>query len=206
MSADIVGLVMFMKTRAFLIVLAASTGLVLAGSHSSGAQAAPLPSRAPDLDRAEGVYKLRFANGDVSGDKFTSENVFELVKLTPKTAYFRIHAEFYNLHICALWGVADLERDALTYHGPANFEGHPCVLKFTVNNDVIITNDVDGYCRSESCGARGGYGDGDRVDYPFKARRRIRYMPVILKSSEYASAVRERDARRVGSPRPAAPK
>lgn len=194
-----------MILRAFLIVLAASTGICLASSHSSGALAAPLPSRAPDLDKAAGVYKLRFANGDVSGDKFTSENVFELVKLTPKTAYFRIHSEFYNLHICTLWGVADLERDGLIYHGPPDFEGHPCILMFTVNKDGVITNDVDGYCRSESCGARGSYGDGDRVDYPFKARRRIRYMPVILKSSQYASAVKEHDARLLSTPRSAAP-
>ncbi len=162
----------------------------------------PVPSHAPDLDRIAGVYKHRFANGDVSGDKYTSEDIFELVKTGPKTAYFRIHGEFFNGHECGIWGIADLEADALTYHGPPDYQGNPCVLKFTINDKGVITNDVDGYCRNETCGARGGYGSGTSVDYPFKARRTIRYMPLILKSPEYASAVKEHDAHPVGTPSP----
>ena len=194
-----------MRVGSLAAVLTASVGLVLTGTHSLQAQPAPLKSHAPDLDTVAGVYKHRFANGDVSGDKFTSEDVFELVKITPKTAYFRIHAEFFNGHMCALWGVADLESEALTYHGPLDFEGDPCVLKFTVNEIGIIANDVGGYCRIESCGARGRYGDGDRVDYPFQAKRRIRYMPVILKSWEYSAAMKEHSEHPVGTPSPGSP-
>jgi hypothetical protein len=194
-----------MKVGSLAAVITASVALALVGTHSLQAQPAPLKSHAPDLDKVAGVYKHRFANGDISGDKFTSEDVFELVKLTPKTAYFRIHAEFFNGHMCALWGVADLEPDALTYHGPRDYEDHPCVLKFTVNEVGIITNDVGGYCRTESCGARGGYGYGNQVDYPLQAKRRIRYMPVILKSSEYLSALKEHSAHPVGTPSPGGP-
>jgi hypothetical protein len=194
-----------MKLRVLISTLAAVGGFILAGPLASHAQLPTLKSHAPNLDQAAGVYKHRFANEDVSGDKFTSEDVFELVKLTSKTAYFRIHAEFYNGHMCALRGVADFESDALTYHGPRDFEGHPCVLKFTANEAGLITNDVGGYCRTETCGPRGGYGYGAQVDYPFEARRRIRYMPVILKSSEYASAVKEHNAHPIGTPAPTNP-
>lgn len=189
-----------MTTHQLLGGFLAFAGPLLAASSVTVAQPAPLVSAAPDLDQVVGVYKNRFANGDVSGDKFTSENIFELVKLSAKTAYFRIHSEFYNGHTCDLWGVADLEADALTYHGPPDFESHPCILKFTVNKDGIITNDVGGFCRVESCGERGGYGYGTQVDYPFTRRRTIRYTALILNSSQYASAVKEHNAHPIGTP------
>jgi hypothetical protein len=191
-----------MTGRLLKVIGAASSALVLFAAQPAAAQPAPLASRAPDLDQMAGVYKQRFANGDVSGDKYTSEDIFELVKITPRTAYFRIHGEFYNGHTCDLWGVADLEADALTYHGSADYQGDPCVLKFSVNTEGIIVNDVGGACRDESCGERGGYGMGAQVDYPFTTRRTIRYMPLILKSPEYAEALKQHASHPVGTPSP----
>lgn len=185
-----------------LTALCLSAAAMSAAAGPAVSQPAPIASHAPDLDKVAGVYKHRFANGEISGGEYISEDVFELVKLSPRTAYFRIHSEFYNGHICALWGVADLERDALTYHGQIDYDGRPCVLKFTVNKDGIITNDVGGACRAQSCGARGGFGAGDEVSYPFKARRRIRYMARLLASSQYASAVKEHRAHPPGTPSP----
>lgn len=185
-----------------LVAFGVAAGLLLSVSDRAIADPARLASRAPDLDKVAGVYKSRFPNGNVGGETYTSEDVFELVKISPKTAYFRIHGEFYNGHTCVLWGVADLEADALTYHGELDYEGRPCVLKFTVNKDGIITDDVNGACRSLTCGARGSYGSGTEVDYPFTARRPIRYMPRLLQSSEYAAAVKEHDAHPVGTPSP----
>ena len=69
--------------------------------------------------------------------------------------------------------------------------------------EPIIVDDVGGACRNESCGERGGYGMGTQVDYPFTARRTIRYMPLILKSSQYAGAVKEHASHPVGTPSPA---
>ena len=158
---------------------------------------------APDLDQAAGVYKHRFANADVQGDKYTSEDVFELVKLSPKTAYFRIHSEFFNGHICDVWGVADLMPDALTYFGPLNFDKQPCVLKFTADAKGLHVNDVGDACRAENCGERGGFGSGEEVSFPFAARRAIRYMPRLVASSEYKSAVTEHAAHAIGTPAPA---
>jgi hypothetical protein len=158
---------------------------------------------APDLDQAAGVYKHRFANGDVQGDKYTSEDVFELVKLSPKTAYFRIHSEFFNGHICDLWGVADLMPDALTYFGPLDYDKQPCVLKFTASAKGLKVDDVNGACRAMNCGERGGFSSGGDVSYPFAARRPIRYMPRLLASKEYKQAVAEHKAHAVGTPAPA---
>ncbi len=191
-----------MTIQRILVAFLGTTSALIVASSVALALPPPLALFAPDLDQVVGVYKHRFSNSDVSGDKFTSENIFELVKLSPKAAYFRIHSEFYNGHTCNLSGVADLEADALTYHGPPDFEGHPCVLKFAVNKQGIITNDVGGVCHLTSCGARGGYGDGTHVDYPFTAKRNIRYKAIILKSQEYAQAVKEHNAHPIGTPSP----
>lgn len=155
-----------------------------------------LPSVAPQIDQITGVYKSRFKNGTVDGQVYMSENILEVVKVTPKTAYFRIHSEFYNGHSCNLWGVADLELDALVYHGGDNYQGQPCELRFTVNKQGIILNDVNEGCRAFSCGNRGAFDDGTHVDYPFTTRRPIRYMARLLVSSEYANAVEQHDARK----------
>ncbi len=164
--------------------------------------ATALAQSAPDLDQAAGVYKHDFANGDVTGDKYRSEDVFELVKLSPKTAYFRIHSEFFNGHTCDIWGVADLMPDALAYFGPLNAENHPCVLKFTADSKGLHVNDVDDACREGNCGARGGFGSGEEVSFPFAARRTIRYMPRLLASTEYKSAVAEHAAHAIGTTAP----
>jgi len=159
--------------------------------------------QAPDLDHAAGVYKHRFANGDVSGDHYTSEDIFELVKVTAKTAYFRIHGEFYNGHECNISGMADLMPDALTYFGPLNFDKTPCVLKFTATAKGLRVQDVGDACRMMDCGERGSFDSGADVAYPFAWRRPIRYMPRLLASTEYKAAVAEHDAHPIGTPAPA---
>lgn len=160
------------------------------------AKAPVLPSVAPQIDQITGVYKTRFKNGTVDGDTYMSENILEVVKVTPKTVYFRIHSEFYNGHNCNLWGIADLELDALVYR--QTYDNQPCELRFTVNKQGIILNDVNEGCRAFSCGNRGAFDNGTHVDYPFTTRRPIRYMARLLASSEYANAVK---AHRAGQAR-----
>jgi hypothetical protein len=161
-----------------------------------------LKGTAPNLDTAAGVYKHRFANGDVQGDNYTSEDILELVKVSPKTAYFRIHGEFFNGHTCDISGIADLMSDALTYFGPPDYDKKPCVLKFTANAKGLIVEDVDYVCREQTCGARGGYDNGTEVTYPFAWRRTIRYMPRLLASTEYKAAVAEHNSHPIGTPAP----
>ena len=161
--------------------------LILAGGRGF---AGPVQSelQRPVLDKVAGVYKVRFQNGDIDGDTYTSENIFELVELSKTTAYFRIHGEFYNGHTCDVWGIADLTNEALVYAGPINFENESCILKFTTNKDGIVVEDVGDVCRTLYCGARGSLGSGDEVTYPFIKRRAIKYLPLIMASEEFADA------------------
>jgi hypothetical protein len=62
----------------------------------------------PDLDELAGVYIKHFLNGDVSGTKFWSDDVFEIVKVSPSATYFPTYLNFYNGHECALSGIAEV--------------------------------------------------------------------------------------------------
>src|SRR6476660_3949917 len=81
-----------------------------------------------NIDSLAGVYRKTFANGNIDGGKYQSEDILEIVKVSPTTAYIRTHLEFFNGHVCNIWGVARLEGDALVYRGPNNIEGKPCML------------------------------------------------------------------------------
>ena len=161
-------------------------------SGPAGAQPAP-------PDGMAGVYKHRFPNALVSGEKYQSEDILEIVPRDPSTAYFRLHQEFYNGHVCDIFGVAARDKDRLTYHGPDDVDGHPCLLSITRSTDGIrITEDRNGACRAQTCGARGGYGMSPKGEPDFKPseRREIRYLPRLLKSSEYAQAAEEYETAR----------
>lgn len=142
-----------------------------------------------DLDSIAGVYKERFKNGLVTGEEYESENVVEVVKVSPTTAYVRADLEFYNGHQCAIRGIAKLEGDALVYRPAERIEGFgPCELGVSVKDGKLAFSDKDGECRRYYCGARGGF---DGIAFPLTSRRTIRYMPRLLASREYAAAMKE---------------
>jgi len=147
---------------------------------------------APALDEIAGVYKHRFANADVQGDKYTSEDILEIVPIAPSAAYFRVHLEFFNGHVCDLSGVANWRVDRLVYEGPKSVDGAPCQLTLAFSSgDVRIFEGENGACREQTCGARGGYGFNNHQDADFVAgeRRPIQYMARLLASSEYREAL-----------------
>ena len=142
-----------------------------------------------DLDRLAGLYTNGFMNGRIDGSKYWSDDVLEVVKLSPSTAYFRVHLQFFNGHQCGMWGVADVEGRSLTYRQP----GTQCVLGITMANGKIAFNDKDGQCRAISCGMRGMYAG---QSFQLSTRRPISYMPKLLASSQYLDALEEYRARR----------
>ena len=151
------------------------------------ALAAAADAKGPASDWA-GVYKHQFQNGNVQGDKYQSEDILEIVKVSPDTAYVRTHLEFFNGHVCNIWGVARIEGDALVYRGPNNIEGKPCVLSVkAVGGEVTLFDEHDA-CTVGTCGNRGMY-TGEKFD--LKTRRAIRYMDVLTKSQQYIDAVKE---------------
>ena len=86
------------------------------------------PALAADgpIDTLAGVYKTQFKNGNIDGGKYDSEDILEIVKVSPTAAYVRTHLEFFNGHVCNIQGVADVEDGALVYRArEKNVQGKP---------------------------------------------------------------------------------
>jgi hypothetical protein len=160
----------------------------LAVSLSTAAFAAGL-----DIDKLAGVYKHTFQNANIDGDKYKSEDILEIVKLTPATAYVRTHLEYFNGHVCNIQGVASVEGDVLVYRGPDNVLGKKCVLSLKVVGKKLTFDDKDGACAIGTCGNRGMYSG---AGFELKQRRAIRYLDLIRKSEPFNEAMKEYDARR----------
>ena len=133
---------------------------------------------------------------NIDGDKYQSEDILEIVKVSPKAAYVRTHLEFFNGHVCNIHGVADLEDGALVYHArEKNVQGDLCVLSVRLVRGRVTLEDQEGHCAIGTCGNRGMY---NRTTFDLKQRRPIRDMKVLLDSDQYKEAVGEHD----GKPRP----
>jgi hypothetical protein len=144
------------------------------------------------IDAVAGVYKSSFKNGNIDGGKYQSEDILEIVKVSPTAAYVRTHLEFFNGHVCNIWGVANVEGDALLYRGSNNIEGKPCALSVKTKGGKIMLDDKDGACAIGTCGNRGMY-NGTAFD--LNKRRAIRYMEVLQKSDQYLDAIDEHDGK-----------
>jgi hypothetical protein len=145
-----------------------------------------------DLGRVAGVYIEGFMNGNVEGGKYWSDNVLEIVKLSPSTAYFRTYLAFFNGHQCAIWGVAEVMGQSLVYRNPET----QCELYLNVGDGKITFDDKDGHCRIGTCGNRGMYGsDTFKESFKLTSRRPIRYLPTLLASQQYLAALKDYQAR-----------
>ena len=163
-----------MRTFVTLAVLVAASASLAASSNS--------------IDDIAGVYKHQFQNGLVDGSKYTSEDILEIVKVSPGEAYIRAHLEFYNGHLCAVAGVARSESDALVYRPRDNGQGK-CALALRRKGDRLVFEDPGDACKLDFCGARGVF---NGQEFPLSGRRPIRYMSRLLASREYAAAMAER--------------
>ena len=141
-----------------------------------------------NIDVLAGVYKKTFQNGNIDGGKYQSEDILEIVKISPTTAYVRTHLEFFNGHVCNIWGVAKVEGDGLVYHRETNSQGKPCLLSMKVQAGKVTLDDKDGACAIGTCGNRGMY---NGTAFELKKRRVIRYMDVLVNSDQYKDAVDE---------------
>jgi hypothetical protein len=145
-----------------------------------------------NIDVLAGVYKKTFQNGNIDGGKYQSEDILEIVKISPTTAYVRTHLEFFNGHVCNIWGVAKVEGDGLVYHGETNSQGKPCLLSVKGQAGKVTLDDKDGACAIGTCGNRGMY---NGTAFELKKRRVIRYMDVLVNSDQYKDAVDEHDGK-----------
>ncbi len=156
------------------------------------ATAAIAASGVTRIDDLAGVYKYAYPNALADGEKSTSEHILEIVKLSRTEAYIRSHMEFYNGHVCGVWGVARLEGDALVYRPHHNNTDTACALILRKQGNRIVFGDADNACKYDFCGEH-GYLNG--VGYPMSSRRPIRYMKRLQASRQYGEAIAERDAK-----------
>ncbi len=145
-----------------------------------------------NIDVLAGVYKKTFQNGNIDGGKYQSEDILEIVKISPTTAYVRTHLEFFNGHVCNIWGVAKVEGDGLVYHSETNSQGKQCLLSVKLQGGKVTLDDKDGACAIGTCGNRGMY---NGTAFELKKRRVIRYMDVLVNSDQYKDAVDEHDGK-----------
>lgn len=157
-----------------LLLLAAGGMAVAAGPSSPVSQLA-------------GRYSRSFQNGLVTGERYTSEDIVEIVPVDASHAYVRMELAFFNGHSCSLAGIARAEGSALVFHEPkADAVGDEhCVLTLKRDGAKLRWNDGDGSCRSH-CGARGSLIDGS---LPWASQRAITYLPRLRGSSEYRGAL-----------------
>ena len=145
-----------------------------------------------NIEALAGVYKKTFRNGNIDGGKYKSEDILEIVKVSPTTAYIRTHLEFFNGHICDIWGVAAVEGDALVYRGKNNIEGNACILSIRIAGGKVTLADEHDACTVGTCGNRGMY-TGEKFD--LTARRVIRYLNALTRSDQYTGAIQEYEAK-----------
>ena len=161
--------------RAYLL-----TGLLLAAT----------PTAAQTLDPAsvEGAYRHSFPNETVTGEKFTSEDILEVVRLSPTTAYIRTRLNFANGHQCSMHGVARAEGQALVYRRPVAAGTPTCVLTLRFVGGQVQFDDQGDQCRETDCGARGSFSG---TALPVASRRRITYQDRLRASQEFREAQAE---------------
>ena len=169
------------RRLASLLLAALAPALALAGE-------APV-----DIGKLEGVYRRSFRNGDISGAKFTSTDVLEILGLEKGRAYFRTELNFFNGHLCSLSGIAEVEKAALVYRDDSGGPDHACVLRLVPGGGRIRFEVVGGLCAKESCGARGWY---NQSSFKTAARRKIADPARLKASAEYKEAVEADEARR----------
>jgi hypothetical protein len=144
---------------------------------------------APLRETLAGVYKYSFQNGLVSGERYRSEDILEIVPTGPKSVYFRTELEFFNGHQCSLSGIAHLEGPELVYREPESRKilDRACALHLARKGPNVAISDEGGSCQAY-CGARGSLSD---VTFKYSSRRTIRYMARLKASSEFKEALQE---------------
>lgn len=139
------------------------------------------------IAQIDGVYKKQFANGNVDGEHYTSEDILEIVRVAEDAVYFRTSLAFFNGHSCGGHGIARFSQAGVfVFNDTQKFAGDAmCRLQFDVSDEAITIKDPDYSCRNY-CGVRGSF-NGET--FLRSARRTIRYMTILKNSEQYKAAV-----------------
>ncbi|MEO5867044.1 MAG: hypothetical protein ABIS14_01975 [Sphingomonas sp.] len=147
------------------------------------------PTTPDPVRELAGRYSHHFRNGMVTGEKFWSDDVAEVVPVDATHAYVRFELKFYNGHSCSVAGVAAAAGNELVYRDLGNIsgDGTRCVLHVARKGDRFAWHDEDSSCQGY-CGARGGFG-GDSMAWSTK--RPIPYLAKLKASQTYHDAIQE---------------
>lgn len=159
-----------------------------------------------DINQVAGVYKRPHQIYIHLSDDFSRvEDVLEIVKHSKSAAYFKTRLYFENGHSCGIFGVAEVEGNALVYREPIDIPSengsllfrpkvtakNQCVLEMKFSGDAVSFKDKAGNCRQKTCGVRGGYEWRREPAFKASQRRKIRYMSRILDSRDYRYSVED---------------
>jgi hypothetical protein len=149
-----------------------------------------LASTRASLDPAHalaGRYYRQFPDGTIDGDKYTGEDIVEIVPIGQGAAYVRIYLDYFNGHSCDISGVAKSQANSLVYQDPEpHYRGKMCVLRIKRQGNSLSVDDGDSSC-DWYCGARGTLTD---VKLPYSSKRPIGYLPRLRSSPEYREALK----------------
>jgi hypothetical protein len=173
--------------RAAPIALVLSCAISFNTEAVHGQTSKPRSESAAFLTQVAGVYKARFQNGNIDGDKYQSEDILEVVPIDDRAAYVRMDLEFFNGHSGKIYGIATYEKNSLIYDNGKQGDDR-CVVEYVWSSDKVVTR-AD-YEKTPGClayhGARGGF---DQVQFLVKTKRAIRYMQRLKDSREFKDAV-----------------
>ncbi len=142
------------------------------------------------VEKLSGVYKERFQSQLVDGTPYPAENILEIVPVGADRFYFRVHLDFYNGHVCERHGVARFSAaGTFVYrpHPPDPNDGAFCELQLAADDREIRLLDPESSCKA-FCGMRGNL---NGATFPRSARRPIRYLERLKRSTEYRTSIEE---------------
>ena len=125
----------------------------------------------------------------MTGEKYLSEDVLEVVPIDDHAAYVRMDLEFPNGHSGMIFGVATYRMNSLLYdNGKSGNER--CVIEYVWSADAINTR-AD-YKTTPGCNYyHGTRGTLDGVSFSMTKRQEIRYMQRLKDSKEFKEAMDE---------------
>ena len=140
------------------------------------------------IKRIQLRVKTRFKNSLTSGEKYQSENILEIVKVSEAAIYFKATLNFFNGHSCGIFGVADYRSNGKFVYDRSseNEEANICRFAISLVRNTIHFDDLSSVCKARYCGARGTL-EGDY--FQLKVRRPIKYMKIILNSKDYKQSL-----------------
>ena len=139
------------------------------------------------LTQVAGVYKMKFQNGNIDGDKYRSEDILEVVPVDDHAAYVRMDLEFFNGHSGKIYGIATYGTKSLIYDNNEKGDDR-CVVEYVWSFDKVMTR-VD-YEKTPGCRAyHGARGSLDRVEFLVNKKQTIRYMQTLKDSSQFKEAM-----------------